>query len=550
MSHMKKITALMCLAVGTLCATSSIAAITGPVRTDAGLLQGTTATDPSISVFRGIPYAAPPTGELRWRPPQPVAPWQGVRSAEKQAAVCPTGGRARPGQTQSEDCLFVNLWSGASKAGEKRAVMVWFHGSGDTIADPVFDGENLARKGVVVVTVEYRVGVLAGLATRELSQESGHNASSNYGLMDDVAALQWISKNIGAFGGDPANVTLFGQSHGAGTQHFLAMSPQAKGLFHRVIMQSHARYPRDPVLFQVALDYKTLPEAEAAGARFMDKLGVHSLKELREAPLEKLLGTSTDGGDHVVDGYFIPRNFAATYAQGSQVNAFVIAGFNKDETGASPETNYARTVERAAARAAAAAAAAAASGADRSHQNPTNPSGLAAYIATAHQKYGAMADEYLKLYPATTDREAFTANNDATRDNGRVSLWMWAGAWRQKATQPVYLYYWTHAPPGRNHDFTGAYHGSEISFAFNNPRAPDELGWTDEDRRIGDVMSTYWTNYAKTGNPNGKGLPRWPSYSGKAESVMELGDRFQPMPLADKAKVEFWKRFYETQPAG
>ena len=540
------------LALGLYQTATSVAAIQGPVRTDAGLLQGTPAADPSITVFRGIPYAAPPVGALRWRPPQPVMPWTGVRDAGKQAAVCPTG-RARPGQTQSEDCLFVNLWTGASKAGEKRAVMVWFHGSGDNIADAVFDGENLAKKGVVVVTVEYRVGVLAGLATRELSQESGHDASSNYGLMDDVAALQWVRRNIAAFGGDPANVTLFGQSHGAGTQHFLAMSPLAMGLFHRVIMQSHARYPQDPVLFQVALDYKTLPEAEAAGARFMDKLGAHSLSELRAAPLEKLLSTPTDGGDHVLDGWFIPHNFAETYAKGSQVDAFVIAGFNQDETGASPETNYARVAERNAARAAAAAAAAvaeAAGGADRSHQNPTNPSGLAAYVAAAHQKYGAMSDEYLKLYPASNDHEAFTANNDATRDNGRVSLWMWAGAWRQKATQPVYLYYWTHAPPGKNHDFSGAYHGSEISFVFDHPRGPDELGWTDADRRIGGLMSSYWTNFAKTGNPNGKGLPTWPAYGGKTQEVMELGDHFRPLTLADKAKVDFWKRFYATQPAG
>ena len=549
MACVKRIAWMVALAAGALHASTALAALAAPVRTDAGLLQGAPAKDPSITVFKGIPYAAPPTGALRWRPPQPAVPWQGVRSAGKQAAVCPTG-RAKPGQTPSEDCLFVNLWTGASKAGEKRAVMVWFHGSGDNIADAVFDGENLAKKGVVVVTVEYRVGVLAGLATRELSQESGHNASSNYGLMDDVAALQWVKRNIAAFGGDPANVTLFGQSHGAGTQHFLAMSPLAKGLFHRMILQSHARFPQDPVLFQVALDYNTLPEAEAAGARYMEKVGAHSLKELREMPLEKLLSTPTDGGDHVLDGYFMPRKFADTYAAGSQVNAFVIAGFNQDETGASPETNYPRVAERNAARAAAAAAAEAAAGADRSHQNPTNPSGLAAYVAAAQQKYGAMADEYLKLYPASNDHEAFTANNDATRDNGRVSLWMWAGAWRQKATQPVYLYYWTHAPPGRNHDFSGAYHGSEISFVFNHPRAPDELGWTDADARIGDVMSGYWTNFAKTGNPNGAGLPKWESYSGKSQQVMELGEHFQPLPLADKAKVDFWKRFYATQPAG
>ena len=442
----------------------SLAAITDPVRTDAGLLSGTPAKDASITVFKGVPYAAPPVGDLRWRPPQPVASWQGVRKADQQASVCPTGGRGRPGLTFNEDCLYLNVWTGAQSARDKRAVMVWFHGSGDTTADALFDGEALARKGVVVVTVEYRAGVLGGLATRELSQESGHNASSNYGLMDDIAALKWVQKNIAAFGGDPSNVTLFGQSHGAGTQHFLSMSPLAKGLFKGIILQSHARYPKDPVLFEVATDYKTLPEAEEAGAKYMEKVGAHSLKELREMPLEKLFAASTDGGDHVLDGYVMPHTYADSYALGSQANVFVIAGFNKDETGASPETNYERMAARAAARAAAA-------GADRSHANPQAPAGVAGYIATAQKRYGAMADEYLKLYPATTDHEAFTANNDATRDSGRVSLWMWASAWRQKTTRPVYLYFWTHAPPGKNHDFTGAYHGSEISYRLQSPQA-------------------------------------------------------------------------------
>jgi para-nitrobenzyl esterase len=313
-------------------------------------------------------------------------------------------------------------------------------------------------------------------------------------------------------------------------------------LFSKVIMESHARYPKDPVLFQVATDYKKLSEAEESGAKFMNAVGARSLKELRDTPLDKLLATPTDGGDHVLDGYVMPHTYAEAYALGAQSNVLVIAGFNKDETGASPETNYERVAARAAARAAAAAA-------DRSHTNPQAPSGVAGYIEAAHQKYGDMADAYLKLYPATTDHEAFTANNEATRDNGRVSLWMWATAWRQKATKPVYLYFWTHAPPGKNHDFTGAYHGSEISYAFDHPKLPDEP-WTADDERIGDIISSYWANFAKTGNPNGAGLPRWRAFDGKTQNVMELGDHFQAIPLADKAKVDFWKRFYETQPAG
>ena len=537
---MRRLVTAAGLAFGLAAAAPSMAALPAAVKTEGGLVSGAPSGDGSVTAFKGIPFAAPPVGDLRWKPPQRAKPWTGVRNAQAYAPVCLNGGRPRPGLTYSEDCLYLNLWTGAKAATDKRAVMVWFHGAGDTAADPVFDGEALAHKGVIVVTVEYRVGALGGLATRELSKESGHNASSNYGLMDDVAALKWVRTNIAAFGGDPKNVTLFGQSHGAGTQHFLAMSPLAKGLFGRVILQSHARYPKDPVLHEVATDYTMLADAEERGAKYMEKLGVHSLAELRALPADKIMGTPNYGSDHVIDGYFLPHNYAQTYAAGGQANAFVIAGFNRDETGASPETSW----ERVAAR-----------NAERAKQPPPPPGGvpqppigLAGYVANAKKRYGALADEYLKLYPATNDHEAFSANNDATRDNGRVSLWMWAGAWRQKATQPVYLYFWTHAPPGANHDFSGAYHGSEISYAYNHSRAGEP--WTDDDRRIGDLMSSYWANYAKTGNPNAPGLPSWPAFSPKAEQVMELGDRFQPIPLADPAKVSFWKRFYETQPAG
>jgi para-nitrobenzyl esterase len=470
--------------------------------------------------------------------------WTGVRKGDQFRAVCATGGRAKPGQTQSEDCLFVNVWTGAPAANAKQAVMVWFHGSGDTTADPVFDGTELAKKGVIVVTVEYRVGVLAGLATKELSAESGHNASSDYGLMDCIAALKWVQKNIAAFGGDPANVTLFGQSHGAATQHFIAMSPLSKGLFGRVILQSHARYPQDPVLFEVATGYETLAKAEADGAKFMQAAGASDLKALRALPLEKLAATRWEGSDHILEGYVLPHGYADTYKLGEQANVFVIAGFNKDETGASPETNY----ERAAARAAQAAGQAAGGAAPAF--NAQASFGAGNYANNAAKRYGMLAIDFLNtLYPVKTDHDAFVANSEAIRDNGRVSLWMWASAWKQKATQPVYLYYWTHAPPGANHDFSGAYHGSEISYIYNHMRA-GEGPWTADDVRIGDTMSSYWTNFAKTGDPNGPGLPQWAAFDGKTEQVMELGDHFGPIPLASPEKIDFWKRFYATKPAG
>jgi para-nitrobenzyl esterase len=536
---MKRITAAVGVALGLIWVAPAMAGITGPVRVETGLLSGTPGADASITAFKGIPYAAPPVGELRWRPPQPAAKWQGVRKAEQFGPICPQPtGHGAPAPAMSEDCLFLNVWTGAKSSRERRPVMVWIHGAGQAQAGshPLYDGEALAKKGVVVVTVDYRILALGTLVTPELSKESGHNASGNYSLLDDIAALKWVQKNIAAFGGDVRNVTLFGQSHGAASQHFLVMSPLARGLFRRIVLQSHARYPRDPTLFEVATRYDTLSEAEESGTRFVERLGVHSLQELRELPWQRLIATPGGGAGFVVDGYVVPYNYTETYATGTQHNVLVIAGFNKDETGAAPDTAFERISARA--------------GAPRNANNnvPQAIARLADHQLYASERFGSMADEFLKLYPATNDQEAFRAHNDMVRDNGRVSLWMWATSWRQKTTNPIYLYYWTHAPPGRNHDATGAYHGSEIAYAFNHGNVPSEP-WTDEDQRIGDVMSSYWVNFAKTGNPNGPGLPQWAAFDGKSEQVMELGDQFMAIPLGEKAKFDFWKRFYQTQPA-
>ena len=535
--NMKWLVPAIGLALSLAWVTASTAAITKPVRIETGLVSGISGSDASITAFKGIPYAAPPVGDLRWRAPQPATHWQGVRKADQFGSICTQpAAQGVPGQTISEDCLYLNVWTGAKASSERRPVMVWIHGAGAANAGshPLYDGEDLAKKGIVVVTINYRLGVLGGLATPELSKESGHNASGNYGLLDTIAALRWVQKNIAAFGGDPKNVTTFGYSYGAGAQHMLSLSPLAKGLFQRMITESHAKDPRDPVLFQVALAYQTLSEAEESGSKFVEKLGVRSLQELRAIPWQKLVETPGGPGGRIVDGWVVPRNYSDTYAQGTQNNVLVIAGFNKDETGATPDTAFERVNARAAG--------------PRNNNVPQAIGKLAAYQEFASQRFGAMTDEFLKLYPAATDLEAFRANNEAIRDNARVSLWMWATSWRKAATKPVYLYYWTHAPPGKNHDSAGAYHGSEISYAFNHANLPDEV-WTDEDRRIGDTLSSYWANFARTGNPNGPGLPQWPAFDGKSEQVMELGDQFRSIPLADPAKVDFWKRFYETQPA-
>jgi para-nitrobenzyl esterase len=476
-------------------------------------------------------------GNLRWRAPQPPRAWQGVRKADQPGPVCPAPqGQGNAGRPMDEDCLFVDVWTGAASSRERRPVMVWFHGGDAGFgagSSPNYDGTGLAAKGVVVVTVNYRGGPLGLLATPELTQESGHNASGDYSLMDDIAALKWVQKNIAAFGGDPTNVTIFGQSWGSGTEHFLSLSPLAKGLFHRMINQSHARYPRDPELLVIGSGYRRLQEAEADGAKYVQALGVKSLAELRSVPWQKLIEAYQSQKDlrwtYLVEGYVVPRSYTDTYAAAAQADVFEIAGSNVDESGASPDTAFDLLT----------------SGKTQRLNFPALYR-LVDYLALAKRKYGAMADEFLRLYPATSDREAFLSASTAVRDNNRISPWMWSTAFTQQRSKPVYLYFFTHAPPGPNHDLLGAYHGAELAYVFNRPGA----AWTDADRRIGDQMSSYWVNFARSGNPNGPGLPEWQPFDGKTEQLMELGDHFQAIPLADKARLDFWRRFYATQPPG
>jgi para-nitrobenzyl esterase len=536
---MEQLAAALTLALGVVAGVAS-AAIGGTVRLDGGEVAGAKTADASVTAFRGLPYAAPPVGELRWRAPAPPKPWQGVRTADQPGPICPqpaTPGNA--GRAMDEDCLYLDIWTAASASAEHRPVMVWFHGGDAGFgagSGPQYDGTALAAKGAVVVTVNYRGGPLGLLAAPELSQESAHHASGDYSLMDDVAALEWVQRNIAAFGGDPRNVTIFGQSWGSGTEHFLSLSPLAKGLFQRMINQSHARYPHDPELFAIGAGYRPLQAAEADGAKFERLLGVHSLKELRAVPWQKLIEAYGNARDlhwtYVLDGYVVPHSYADTYAAGAQADVFELAGDNVDESGASPDSAFDLL----------------AAGQSQRLNFPALHR-LSDYLKLARQKYGPMADEFLKLYPASNDREAFLSSSAAVRDNNRISTWMWATAWTQRHHKPVYLYLWTHAPPTRDHDLLGAYHGSEIAYVFDHLN-PQAAAWTEEDRRIADRMSSYWVNFARSGDPNGSGLPQWPAFDGRTEQVMELGDHFQPIPLAEQARLDFWRRFYRTQPAG
>jgi para-nitrobenzyl esterase len=526
----------------------------GPIRIETGLISGAPGRQRGVMAYKGVPYAAPPVGDLRFRAPQPPIAWDGVRKAEEFGAECPQGGGGgnnpnAPKPNMNEDCLFANVWTSAAYADEKRPVYVWIYGggfAGGAGSDSQYDGEALARKGMVVVTFNYRLGALGFLATPELSQEGGHNASGNFGLQDDIALLQWVHRNIAAFGGDPNRVTIGGWSAGAGSVGFLDMSPLAKGLFLRSIQESHARYDRDTELRYLATSYRTLQNAEQAGLKFQQEHGASSIKELRALPWQDLVvkGMGADqsvdtGSDNeppifrpVIDGYVLPKNYEQTFAAHSQDDVGAMAGNNRDESGAAPEPSSSSDP-------------AAGAGPGGGPRRLTGEK----YVAAAKRKFGPLADEYLKLYPATSDEEASLANSEAVRDNSRISTWLWAKDWKPGTDKPVYNFFFTHRPTG---DRGGAHHGAEVIFAFDNLdlMPPRNASWTDEDRKVADTMSSYWANYIATGNPNGPGLPEWPAFDAKLPTVMEIGDHFAPMPIASSpARMDFWKKFFETQPA-
>ncbi len=524
-----------------------------PVDIASGPVAGIRGRDRSITVYRGIPYAAPPVGELRWRPPEPPPRWSGVLRAGAFGPMCPQSPRdaAKAGidLPMSEDCLHVNVWAPADaiRTGPL-PVLVWVYGGGfrsGTGAHPRYDGEGLARQGLVVVTFDYRLGAFGFLATPELSAQSEQGVSGNYGLLDAVALLRWVRENIAAFGGDPGRVTVAGQSAGAGMVNFLAMSPLAGGLFHRAIAQSHARHSRDPELRYLATSYRTLADAERAGERYAREHGARSAAELRALPWQKLVDgrpafdTCVDTGSAakpplfrpVVDGWALPAGYEETYGKGRQNDVAYLAGNNLDESGAVPESTFAEHRARAAAPP---------PGAPPVHVT------LDSFVAGARRKFGALAEEFLRLYPAGSDDEAARASNAAVRDNSRISTYLWGAQWTEHATGPVRTYFWTHPSPAQGQRPRRASHSSEIEFVFDN-LDPAAAPWTDEDREIAATVSAYWVNFATTGDPNGPGLPNWPAYTADSPSVMEIGARFGPIPIADPARFDFWKRCFRAQ---
>ncbi|MGE5488871.1 MAG: carboxylesterase/lipase family protein [bacterium] len=496
------------------------AAINEPVRIDTGLVQGVPGDDPSITVFKGIPFAAPPVGDLRWRPPQPPAPWQGVLKADRFSAACIQDHTRSLGPwteeymhqgDYSEDCLYLNVWTGAKSAGEKRPVFLWIHGgafTGGSTAVAVYDGEELARKGIVVVTTNYRVGVLGFLAHPELTAESENKSSGNYGMLDQVAALQWIRKNIAAFGGDPDRVTIGGQSAGASAVHMLMASPLAKGLFIRAIAQSGSRAGNRS---------RKLADAEQDGVKFATAKGAKSIRELRAMPAEQV-HAAVQGAmfriGPIADGWFLPDDVSAIFAAGKQNDVATMTGWTADEGSSNPNYGKMNAEE---------------------------------FQSQIQRTMGELAGEYLKLYPAATDEQASESQKASAREQSLVSTYIWATERAKTSKTKVYTYYWTHVQPGPNKEQYGAFHSSELPYMFNSLKRANRP-WTDQDRRLAGIMSSYWANFIAKGDPNGRGLAKWPAFEPGKPVTMELGGQFGPRPVASPEKLKLIEQVLQKAP--
>ncbi|MCG6960152.1 carboxylesterase family protein [bacterium BMS3Abin03] len=481
-----------------------MAQLSNPVKVEDGLLQGT--YEDGLTVYKGIPFAAPPVGDLRWRPPQPPAKWEGVLKADK-FAPGPIQSWGSPSDF-SEDCLYLNVWTPAKSLGDNIPVFVWIYGggfNGGATSIPTYSGENLANKGVVLVSIAYRVGQLGFMAHPELSAESPHHVSGNYGLLDMIAALKWIKKNIAVFGGDPNKVTIFGESAGGIAVSMLCASPLAKGLFEGAISESggsfgpprHTTYPGE--------NLKLLTDAEQSGLEYSKSAGVSSIAELRKIPADKLPAIKGLAWP-IIDGYVIPDDQYKLYEAGKFNDTPILVGYNSDE--------------------------------GASFMRISEPE---AYIKSVKERYGKFSDDLLKAYPVGENNVPKTAR-DLMRDAAfGWHTWSWARLQSQIGKSKVYYYYFDQHPdypvdsPKAGY---GSPHGQDVAYVFEHLN-PSDSNLTKSDFEISEAMATYWTNFAKYGDPNGNGLPEWQAFSDKNPKVMYFSQTpyMGPVPSAKSLEV-------------
>ena len=462
------------------------------VKTDRGKVQGKMSADGQARDFLGIPYAAPPIGPLRWKPPQPAAKWAGVRQATSFGFRCmqqePSSDMVFRDPGESEDCLTLNVWTPAAKTKGKLPVMVWIYGGGfvgGTTSEPRQDGEHLTRKGVLVVSMNYRMGIFGFLATDELVAEDPHHSAGNYGLLDELACLQWVRRNIAAFGGDPDNVTIFGESAGSFAVSAQMASPLAKGLFAHAIGESGGAFASKE------LSFPPLEESVKLNEGYIRSVGGDtSLAALRALGSDQILKLARAKPAHErhfqpnTDGYFLPEKVSAIFAAGRQAHVPLIAGWNQDES-------IGDVLKK-----------------------PSNGT-IEGLRATALKEFGTRSEDFLKAYHAADDAGARRAAEDFGGDKFLVySTWAWLEAQVATGGSPVYRYLFALPSPGDPfHPVSvGAFHSDEIEYVFGNLDSRKGASFRPEDYKLSDLMQTFWTNFARTGDPNSSGLPRWPTY--------------------------------------
>ena len=484
------------------------------IQTAAGPVTGGESTDGKVRMFKGIPFAAAPVGNLRWKPPQPPAHWAKAQLATAFGPRCMQGriytDMIFRDQGPSENCLSLNVWTPARSATAKLPVMVWIFGGGFAAggtSEPRQDGEALAHKDVIVVSMNYRLGIFGFFAHPALAEESPQHATGNYGLMDQQAALLWVKENIAAFGGDPDNITIFGESAGSMSVSAQIASPLSKDLITRAIGESGALFGRAGR----NNDWKHAAELDQEFAR--DALGTDSLPALRAKPASTLLEAAVKERQKVhfsavVDGYFLPEAAADIYENGRQAHIPLLAGFNAEEQG--PGSVFGK-----------------------------GPETAAAYKEWVTKRFGEKTNEVLKVYPADSDEQTIKSAGTLASDLFiAFGTWKWIEVHAATSGSPVYRYRFDDAPPMKSGPSRGAYHSAEIEFVFGNLDHKD-LPWRESDRKLSELMSTYWSNFAKTGDPNGQGLPAWPTYNHETNfQVMHLDTASKAMPADDRDRLE------------
>lgn len=485
------------------------------IQVDGGLISGLESSDKEVYIFKGIPFAAPPIGDLRWRPPTPVDPWEGVKECNTFGAsgVQPSPEPFYmwseefliPKEPINEDCLYLNIWTPAKRTDENRPVMVWIHGGGFTSGSgsvPIYDGEAMARKGVVFVNINYRLGIFGFFAHPELTAESAYDASGNYGLMDQIAALKWVKNNIAQFGGDPENITIAGQSAGAASVAYLIASPLTKNLFSKAIAESGAGlFSMVPSLERPGLH--NLEMAEQEGMRITTELDAKSITTLRTIPAADLLQKVRYRAHPIIDGHVLPERVAKIYRENKQNKVSLLTGWNEDDGILIRGTQDAK-----------------------------------AFKEGILSQWGKLSEELLIFYPATNDSIAKISQHKLQRDLAFGSQNYTLANILSDQGRDVFVYRFTRdVPDGDQEDF-GAFHTGEVPYALNNLNFVDRP-FEPIDYKLSDAMASYWVNFIKSGDPNDDEHSQWPKYYVKSREIMVFGDQTQKGIMKDTLSLSF-----------